>query len=296
MIRSEVPYAVLLALCLSLTTVEAPAETTDDKLFFNVIGTGTTGGSPNSTRTYELQLGTPPLYVAERTFFVPTLLLRRTSLSLTDAVGAELSTVQPGFVFSHHFSPKWKVLIVQSAAWRTAGETTFSFSREIAPNGVYFIGYCPRGDDRFCWSGGLVLSNDLNRNQLIPVLGVTYESPSRDFYLQIAFPYSNLLFRSLPDWEYGLAFEFAGGYYSIDPKGPLAGDPNANFLRVRNLFVGPAISYHLTKSLLFNAKGGVNFGRSVENWDDSFNSIPGTERSSPATWFLKTGLSLRFGA
>jgi len=280
--------AVRVALLFFFTTSSvARAVTVDDKLYFNVL----TGRSTS----LDASLGPPPFSLSKSTKIIPTLFLSRHWVNFASTPQLSLNVVSPGFVFVSELNARWKLVAVQQSRWRAAEGTPFSWSKQVSFNGVYLASYQPRGDDRFRISAGLLVELHKGRTKIRPAGALLYESSDRAFYGELGFPYSNLILRSSRGLEYGLAVQISDDLFHVGTASLPISKPGAEYLRITNVYVGPTVSAPIASNTFLNFKFGANVLRSTQLADDSLNEISETDTSYPLTWFVKVGLSMRFG-
>lgn len=263
------------------------AATTDDKIYFNIL--------QGKSTSLEASVGSPPFFLNSSTKIIPVLTAAKQWANLPSDQKINLNEVTPGLVIVHELNTRWSLAAVQQSSWRAADGTTFSGSKQIAYNGIYLAGYRPRGDDRFRVSAGLRVNLQNGRTEVGPAASLLYESLDRRFFAQLGFPYSYLLLRNSQGLEYGLSIQISDNSFHINTQSLPGATQKTQYLKFTSLYVGPTVSAPITPATYLNFKVGANVFRSTKLLDEKLNEIPGTATKSPVSWFVKVGISVRFG-
>ncbi len=265
----------------------AQAATADDKLYVNFLR--------GSSTSIDASGGPPPWSLGASTKIIPALTLARRWETIAAGRDLDLYQVSLGLVIAQEISPHWGLVAVQQSSWRAAEGTKFSLSKQVAHSGVFLASYRPRGDLRFRVSAGMVVTLQNQRTHLRPAAGIFYESLDRGFYGELGFPYSNLIWRGHRGLEYGLSAQIDIHRYHLNAQDWLGAPSGAEYLRLSHVYLGPAVSAPLTSITYLNFKLGADLLRSTEFADENLDRISGAKTHPPAAWFVKVGVSVRFG-
>ena len=253
-------------------------------------------GLSQSNMTYEIQLGAPPISIGKRLKWINFAFGSTTNYQLKNlsenykSVSCSLIDARYGVIFIYDFkNPKWSLFLSSNASLRSDFKR-INFRKSIFPSGILLFNFNPDSEKRLIWSFGLAFANDFNRNVLIPIVGLTYNSDK--FSIEISYPRINLLYKPHPKIEWGLTASILGGIYKTQDL-VLPNNTIAPYTRIINVQTGQTFNYLINKRLVFNSCIGFSVIRNYDLIDEDFKQIQSAQLDLKSSVFLRTGLSFR---
>lgn len=297
--KNAVVFLVLILAALP----DVQAQTFGDKVYANYLLTPNTAfrerpGSSSPYYNLEVQIGAPPIRLHKRLQWINTAYARLVEYNFRD-MSPELNTLSErlydlryGMIFIYQLGhPKWSLLAAPRLLVRSDFRESFS-GNNVFVSGLLLANYNPDGNNRLVWSFGFTLTNDFNRNLLIPIAGLTYKDEK--YTIEVAYPRVNLLYKPVRRVEWGITGSIDGAIFRRQGLA-LAGNPTARHVRIINVFAGQAFHYNLYKNLWFNSQVGYAFLRNYDLMDADFQAIKFVDTDLKGSFFFKTGVSVRFG-
>jgi len=278
------------------------AQIRSDKLFFFYEVAPSTdfkeiAGESEVNRHYEILLGSPPIDITPKLKWINSVYARSTNYNFQDLpkafafLSSELYDVQYASIFILELkNPKWSILASPRFIWRGDFEgndigESFFFSSLLLAN------YNPDGHEKLTWSFGLVLTNDFNRNLIIPIVGFIYNDEK--FTVEVSYPRVNLLYKPKAALEWGITASIIGGIYKTANQ-ELVNGHVAEYTRTIDVLIGHTFNYFITKQLILNTCIGYMPLRNYDLMNGEFEAIQTVTTDLSPSIFFRTGLSMRF--
>lgn len=199
-----------------------------------------------------------------------------------------LTDARAGFILRHNFSEQYELLFLPRLHLRTNFADHWQ-KRSFFPSfsGI-LLRHAPK-ISQLTYGLGLSLNNDLNRNSILPLAFLSYQTDR--FRVNAIIPvYVYVTWMAMDKkLEYGWATVF-------DAQILYAPIETGTYLKTRNILLGPAVSYAVTPKGWINVKSGWSAFRNFEVLDDRFQTLSHYENQKLSTAFFVTlGWSWRLG-
>lgn len=199
-----------------------------------------------------------------------------------------LTDARAGLIIRHNFSEQYEWLFLPRVHLRTNFSDNWQ-RRSFFPsfNGL-LLRHSPQ-IPQFTYGLGLSLNNDLNRNSIVPLAFLSYQTER--FRVNAIIPvYVYVTWMALDKkLEYGLATIFDAQILHVPVD-------TGVYLKTRNILMGPTVSYAVTQRGWINLKTGLSAFRNFEVLDDKFMTLSHSENQKlSASFFVTLGWSWRLG-
>lgn len=297
-----VSFNLFLCLVLFLLPKIGQSQTFNDKIYFNYSYAPATKfkdiqGKSSSYNDKEIQIGVPPIQLSKRLLWINTFYGRTMNYNFENIhnplsnISEKFYDIQYRVLFLYKLNPKLFLLGSPILMVRSDFSNNFSL-KDLSYSGILLANYNPDGRGKLIWSFGIVLTNDLNHNQINPAVGFMYKS--RKLTAEVGYPRINILYKPSKKIEWGFTAAIDGAIFR-SKKIELVDSPTANYVRTVNLFAGQSLNFNLYKKLWLNTQVGYAVLRNYDLMDRNFKAIESTKTDLKGNLFLKTGISIRFG-
>ncbi|HEX8576260.1 MAG TPA: DUF6268 family outer membrane beta-barrel protein [Flavobacterium sp.] len=149
--------------------------------------------------------------------------------------------------------------------------------------------YAVKGNPNFKIGLGIALNNDFERNAIIPIGSLYYDS--KKIKIEIVYPNANLLYKQSPSFEFGIFATVDGAISRVSPF--QTGTETVNYLRTFQLLLAPTVSHRLYKNIFGHAKIGFVPVRNFEFMNSNFKAFPDQKLELNPSLFFRAGISFR---
>lgn len=276
--------------------LKAPAQTLIDPVYFNVTMLPSTQFSDRAGSVQvafaEFNVTVPPANIGKTTL-LNSVYGRITNQSFADIVPKDRQS--PSEVYDFRYSlitrtqlnTHWEFVVVPRIMLRSDLQQTITrsdFFSQVVALGNYLV----KGNKNFKIGIGMALNNDFERNAIIPIGSLYYDS--KKVKVEIVYPNSHFLYKHSANLEYGLFATVDGSISRIRSAG--TGD-DAAYFRNFQLLVAPTVSRRIYKNFFGHLKVGVAPLRSIQYLDTQFRSLTPEPITLQTSLFIRAGLSYR---
>ncbi|MGD1841132.1 MAG: DUF6268 family outer membrane beta-barrel protein [Thermonemataceae bacterium] len=278
------------------------AQTRSDKVFIFYESSPSTNfrdieGESNIARNYEVALGAPPIKISPKLKWINTVYSRSVRYNFQDlpaalsSLSSDLYDIQYGSIFLYDFqNPKWSLLASPRLMLRSDFKDN-NLGNSLFLSGLVLVNYNPDGQEKLTWSFGVTLTNDFNRNLVIPVAGFIYKD--QRFTIEVTYPRVNFLYKPKPAIEWGVTASVIGGIYNTSSL-QLPDGSSTSYTRAINVLVGHTFNYLVSERIVLNTCLGYMPVRNYDLMNQDFEAVKSVTTDLNQSVFLRTGLSIRF--
>jgi len=172
---------------------------------------------------------------------------------------------------------------------RTELNTFWESSNDFFAQIIGLANYAIKGNPNFKIGLGMALNNDFDRNSIIPIGALYYNS--RKVKMEIIYPNANFLYKQSEDLEFGIFATADGAISRVSPFS--ISSENILYLRSFQLLIAPTISYRLVNNIFGHLKVGVAPIRNFETLTKDFKPSAAQDYNLHPSLFIRTGISFR---
>lgn len=280
------------------TTIGSRAQTLNDPVYVNFTSLPATEqkNQPGELQAnfWELNLSAPPVRLGKSINWVNSIYYRHTSLSVSDegtqgqGYPAQLHDIRYSAVFRFQLNKGFELVAIPRVMIRSDFKQLFS-EKDVFAQAVLLGTYAPGNNPNFRVGLGIALNNDFERNAIIPIGSLYYES--KKFKAELVYPNANFLYKYSDKFEFGLFTSVDGAISRVQPIEP--NGQQLSYFRSFQLLVAPTVSHQLFKNIYGHLKLGFAPLRYYEKLNPDFEAIAGERRELENSLFARVGLSYR---
>jgi len=248
-----------------------------------------------TARFVELNATFPALKLGERIKFFNALYYRNSRFEYTDAFPernlfpSTLHDIRYSAIIRAQVSKHWEIVSIPRVMVRSDFSQPLNAS-DFFSQVVVLGNYAVKGNPNFKIGLGIALNNDFERNAIIPIGSLFYNSSK--VRIEIVYPNAHFLYKQSASFEFGL-FTTVDGAISRVSQFNLGAD-NIHYFRTFQLLVAPTVSHRLYKNIFGHAKIGFIPVRTFEAMNSNFEALQTQDFKLSPSLFFRTGISFRF--
>ncbi len=288
----------ILIAALSIWVNTGKSQTLSDPIYFNYTQLDKTDfdkKAGNTTNNFiEFNATISPIKIGKKTSFFNAVYYRQSnfnygnSFSQTGKFPDELYDIRYSAILRTQISHKWELVILPRLIIRSDLNQKLN-QNDIFPQVVILGNYAIKGNPNFKIGLGVALNNDFERNAIIPIASLYYNS--KKVKVEVAYPNINLIYKISENFEYGIFATFDGAISNVQAF--KFENQNVNYFRTFQILVAPTASHRIYKNIFGHLKLGFVPVRNFKVMDSNFEVIQNQEFDVKSGFFFRTGISFR---
>ncbi|MCU0423121.1 MAG: DUF6268 family outer membrane beta-barrel protein [Bacteroidia bacterium] len=289
---------IILFVTFAAQSIQHQSQTLNDPIYTNYTALPQTSFKNNNGNLYahfwETNVTAPPIQIGKYAKWINGLYYRNTSLQfnfnnwLWQEKPTNLHDIRYTSILRVQLNKRIELVAVPRLMLRS------DFIQPISANDIFtqavLLGtYAVNGNPNFKIGLGIALNNDFERNAIIPIGSLTYDS--KKWKIEMVYPNAHFIYKCNSKLEFGL-FSSVDGSISRVNRFTVNGN-DAQYFRNFQVLVAPTLSMAIYKQLFMHLKAGITPVRNIEALNQSFESVSSGRYRLNEGLFIRTGISYR---
>lgn len=273
-------------------------QTLNDPIYFNFTSLEDTNFKSSNgsvaSHFFEFNAIIKPIEITKKLKLINGLYYRNTNFEfdsasqLADIFPTTLHDIRYTGIVRLQINKNWDAVAIPRIMIRSDLNQNLS-TNDFFPQVVALANYAIKGNQNFKIGLGFALNNDFERNAIIPIGALTYDS--KKVKIEIVYPNANFLYKSSDDFEIGLFATVDGAISRVNPF--LLNEERVDYIRNFQILIAPTISHRITNSFFGHLKVGVSPVRNFDTLNADFDSTTNQKLDVENSFFFRIGFSYR---
>jgi hypothetical protein len=288
---------VIISLSL-LVSLFAKGQTLNDPIYLNVNWLPNTNveAQTGKVRSHfvEINATLPPVSIGRKVKLLNGFYYRSSTFGFDHSFAQEtlfpstLHDIRYSAIIRAQVTNYWELVAIPRLMIRSDLQQVFSAS-DLFSQVVAIANYVIKGNEQFKIGLGFALNNDFERNAIIPIGSLYYES--KRVKAEIIYPNASFLYKKNENVEFGLFTTVDGAISRISPF--FIQIERVDYLRSFQVLVSPTVSHKLFNNLFGHLKIGYVPIRNFETLNARFKPAADGNYHVQSSLFLRVGVSYR---
>lgn len=253
------------------------------------------GGAGNVRSSFlELNASVPAVQLSKSIKWFNGFYFRNTNFSWNEVPDHEnsfptrLNDIRISSILRVELNDRFELVMIPRLMVRSDLKQQFN-EQDLFGQAVVLGTHAIKGNPNFRIGFGVALNNDFERNAIIPIGSIYYDS--KKFKAEVVYPNAHFLYKYSDQFEFGLFGSVDGSISRVQPF--FQDSKEVQYFRNFQLLISPSITHQLFKNIYGHIKVGFSPIRYFETLDADFQKVKNQRQELEGGLFIRTGISFR---